>query len=40
MDQDNEIRQTVTGPEDFVICFRVIFGCYDQRFICGRETWE
>ena len=38
MDQSKEIKQTWTGREKFDICFLVIFSCYDQSFICGRET--
>ena len=38
MEQSKEIDQNGTGPKDFDICLCVTFACYDQSFICGRET--
>ena len=33
-----EIKQIWTGPKKFDSCFSIIFGCYDQNFICGIDT--
>ena len=32
MEQSKEIKQNLTGPNNFDICFCVIFGCYDCSF--------
>ena len=36
--QSRQIRQNRTGSQNFHICFCVIFDCYCQGFISGREA--
>ena len=36
--QSKEIKQNWKGPRTFDICFSVIFGCYRQSLISGREA--
>ena len=38
MGKSKEIKQSWTRAKNFEIWFCVIFGCYDQNFVSGRET--
>ena len=40
MEHCKEFKQNWIGPKNVDIYFSVIFGCYDQSFIYGRETGQ